>query len=193
MTQKWLPGPHPRVTPSDSKVTQKWLKNGVRSHFWVNFWSLWGRSARVTFESLLGHFNSFWVAAKLGVRWLHNTKNATALESIVFCNRWIRSRPGKPNQRKGQNEKFMIFAHFCEFWCFSLGKQAQFTYRTFCSGMPPRKVHELAFLWFGLPGPLLTEVFFYNPYRFSAPFPCENKHFWAPLLANRPSPYRATK
>ena len=42
----------------------------------------------------------------------------------------VRSRPGKPqesprqtkNQRKGQNEKFMNFAHFCEFWCFSLGK-----------------------------------------------------------------------
>ena len=25
---------------------------------------------------------------------------------------------------------------FCEFWCFSLGKQARFTSRTFCSGMP---------------------------------------------------------
>ena len=70
--------------------------------------------------------------------------------------RWrnFRSRPGKPNQRKGQNEKFMNFAHFCEFWCFSLGKQARFILN-FCSGMPLRKVHELTFLWFGLPGPLL--------------------------------------
>ena len=66
----------------------------------------------------------------------------------------LRSRPGKPNQRKGQNEKFMNFAHFCEFWCFSLGKQARFTLN-FCSGMPLRKVHELTFLWFGLSGPLL--------------------------------------
>ena len=66
----------------------------------------------------------------------------------------IRSRSGKPNQIKGQNEKFMNFAHFCEFWCFSLGKQARFTLN-FCSGMPLRKVHELTFLWFGLPGPLL--------------------------------------
>ena len=40
---------------------------------------------------------------------------------------YIGSRPGKPNQRNGQNEKFMNFAHFCEFWCFSLGKQARFT------------------------------------------------------------------
>ena len=51
----------------------------------------------------------------------------------------------------------MNFAHFkfCEFWCFSLGKQARFTLN-FCSGMPLRKVYELAFLWFGLPGPLLV-------------------------------------
>ena len=60
----------------------------------------------------------------------------------------FKSRPGKPNQRKGQNEKFMNFAHFCEFWCFSLGKQERFTLN-FCSGMPLRKVHELTFLvWF---------------------------------------------
>ena len=67
---------------------------------------------------------------------------------------FLRSHPSKPNQIKGQNEKFMNFAHFCEFWCFSLGKQARFTLN-FCSGMPLRKVHELTFLWFGLPGPLL--------------------------------------
>ena len=48
----------------------------------------------------------------------------------------------------------MNFALFCEFWCFSLGKQARFTLN-FCSRMPLRKVHELTFLWFGLPGPLL--------------------------------------
>ena len=68
----------------------------------------------------------------------------------------IRSRPGKPNQRKGHNEKFMNFAHFCEFWCFSLGEQARFILN-FCSGTPLRKVHELTFLWFGLPGPLLSQ------------------------------------
>ena len=67
------------------------------------------------------------------------------------CVFFFRSRPGKPNQRKGQNEKLMNFGHFCEFWCFSLGKQSRFTFN-FCSGMPLRKVHELAFLWFGLPG-----------------------------------------
>ena len=62
-------------------------------------------------------------------------------------------RQTKPKE-KGQNEKFLNFAHFCEFWCFSLGKHARCTLNI-CSGMPLRKVHELTFLWFGLPGPLL--------------------------------------
>ena len=62
--------------------------------------------------------------------------------------------PRQTKPKKGQNEKFMNFAHFREFWCFSLGKQARFTLN-FCSGMPLRKVHELTFFWFGLPGPLL--------------------------------------
>ena len=71
----------------------------------------------------------------------------------------LRSRPGKPNQRKGQSEKFTNSAHFCEFWCFSWGKQARFTLN-FCSGMPLWKVHELTLLWFGLPGPLLNYSIF---------------------------------
>ena len=94
-----------------------------------------------------------------------NTKLAMAqrryvlviFSSAQFFLLWFRSRPGKPNQRKGQNEKFMNFAHFCEFWCFSLGKQARFTLN-FCSRIPLWKVHELTFLWFGLPGPLLNDV-----------------------------------
>ena len=49
----------------------------------------------------------------------------------------------------------MNSAHFCELWWFSLGKQARFTYPTFVPECPLRKVHELTFLWFGLPGPLL--------------------------------------
>ena len=78
-----------------------------------------------------------------------------ALETQNKYGLLIRSRPGKPNQRRGQNEKFMNFAQSCEFWCFSSGKQARFTLN-FCSGMPLQKVHELTFLWFGLSGPLLT-------------------------------------
>ena len=64
MTQKWHPGSHP-------KVTRKWLKND--SH--MGSGSLWGWSAGVTFESLLGHFNSFCVSADFGTRPLHKTRN----------------------------------------------------------------------------------------------------------------------
>ena len=61
-----------------------------------------------------------------------------------------RSRPGKPNQRKGKRKVRMNVAHFL--WIL---KQARFTLN-YCSGMPLWKVHEPTFLWFGLPGPLLT-------------------------------------
>ena len=56
----------------------------------------------------------------------------------AFLHDCFRSRAGKPNQRKGQNEKFMNFAHYCEFWCFSFGRQARFTLN-FCSGNAPVK------------------------------------------------------
>ena len=38
---------------------------------------------------------------------------------------------------------------------FFLRKTSTIHIWNFCSGMPLRKVHELTFLWFGLPGPLL--------------------------------------
>ena len=57
----------------------------------------------------------------------------------------------KERAKTNQNGKFRNFAHVCEFWCFSLGKQARFASNS-GSSLPPRKVHELAFLWFGLPG-----------------------------------------
>ena len=98
-------------------------------------------------------------------------------ESFLLTVR-LRSRPGKPNQRKGQNEKFIKFAHFCEFWCFSLGKQARFTLN-FCSGMPLQKIHELTFLWFGLPGPLLIDFFLQLSFSACSPskksFSCKQK------------------
>ena len=50
------------------------------SHFWVTFGSLWGRSARVTLESLLGHFNSFCASVELGGRPLHTSKVI-----VAFC------------------------------------------------------------------------------------------------------------
>ena len=102
-----------------------------------------------------------------------------------FCNFgliFLRSRPGKPNQRKGQNEKFMNFAHFCEFWCFSLGKQARFTLNL-CSGMPLRDI----------PGfcrdiPEVPEKFEKNMFGFnSRPLYLWllQKGFWGPLYQHR--------
>ena len=61
MTQKWLPGSHPRVTPSDPKAAQKWLENKVRSRFWVTFGSMWVGPQ----ESLLSHFSKhIWITLK---------------------------------------------------------------------------------------------------------------------------------
>ena len=64
---------------------------------------------------------------------------------VIHC----QESPRQTKPKKGTKRK----VH--EFWCFSLGKQARFT-SNFCSSLPPGKVHELAFLWFGLPGLLLT-------------------------------------
>ena len=69
-----------------------------------------------------------------------------------FFRFWLGVAPANQTKVIPRNEKFMNFAHFCEFWCFSLGEQRRFTLN-FCSGMPPGKVHELNFLWpFILPG-----------------------------------------
>ena len=57
--------------------------------------------------------------------------------------RKIRSRPGKPNhRRKAQNEKFMNFAHFCEFWCF-LWETSTIHIELRFKFAPPGKVREL--------------------------------------------------
>ena len=50
---------------------------------------------------------------------------------------------------------------------FFLGKTSTIHELNFCSGMPLRKVHELTFLWFGLPGPLLIIFGVLNFYAFS--------------------------
>ena len=68
----------------------------------------------------------------------------------------IQESPRQTKSKKGRKRKVHEFRPFlCEFWCFPLGEQARFTLN-FCSGMPLGKAHELAFLWFGLPGPLLN-------------------------------------
>ena len=95
-----------------------------------------------------------WHALKFASICLCKTLNRDIFSPLSKGSNQESPRQTKP--KKGQNEKFMNFALFCEFWCFSLGKQARFTLN-FCSGMPLRKVHELTFLWFGLPGPLLIK------------------------------------
>ena len=68
----------------------------------------------------------------------------------------LRSGPGKPNQGKGQNEKFMNFAHFfVKILVFFLRRQARFTSRTFVPEYAPAKSSWTDLFWFGLPGPLL--------------------------------------
>ena len=62
--------------------------------------------------------------------------------------------PAKQTKERAKTKSSWI-SPICEFSCFSLGKQARFTLN-FCSGTPLQKVHELAFVWFGLPGSLLT-------------------------------------
>ena len=57
------------------------------------FWS------RMTFSDVCGHF--LWR--------LHTECPKTYVMTVMK----VRSRPGKPNQRKDQNKKFMNFAHCC--------------------------------------------------------------------------------
>ena len=45
--------------------------------------SLWGGVPGVTFESLLGHFHSFWVSVKLGARRFPNQR-ITMLDVVLF-------------------------------------------------------------------------------------------------------------
>ena len=73
------------------------------------------------------------------------------------CNRNMQNAenqesPRQTKPKKGPKGKVHEFRPFL--W---MRKQARFTLN-FCSGMSLRKVHELTFLWFGLPGPLLREV-----------------------------------
>ena len=132
----------------------------------------WARSGVATLSSLFSAFSSLKVET--------GSSEEAGESTLSLILQKIRSRPGKPNQRKGQNEKFMNFAHFCEFWCFSLGKQARFTLN-FCSGTPLRKVHEPTFFGLVCRGhswPILVSFFCGFPCFFSlCVFPCFSEHF----------------
>ena len=67
----------------------------------------------------------------------------------------IRGRPGKPNQRKGQNEKFMNFAYFLnEFWQFFLGTTSTIHIELLFRNAPVKSsCTDFSLVWFA--GPLL--------------------------------------
>ena len=71
MTQTDPGRPTPKWPKIDSKVTPDPIFESLLRHF-CQFGFLWGRTPGVTFESPLGHFNSFWVSVWLGGRPLHN-------------------------------------------------------------------------------------------------------------------------
>ena len=85
--------------------------------------------------------------AHLGVITLHGL---TKILRPYFC----RLNSAKKTKERAKTKSSWISPIFVNSGVFSLGKQARFTLN-FCSGMPLRKIHELTFLWFGLPGPLL--------------------------------------
>ena len=53
------------------------------------------------------------------------------------------------NQKKGQNEKFMNFALFCEFWCFFLGKTSTIHMELLFGNAPAKSSwSDLSLVWF---------------------------------------------
>ena len=112
----------------------------VGSNLWI--FALQGKRLKVNLKDSLGKGPKDW----------KNSRSPSGIE--IF----IQESAQQTKPKKGPKRKVHEFRPFL--WilvCFSLGKQARFTLN-FCSGMPPRKVHELTFLWFGLPGPLLIHV-----------------------------------
>ena len=117
---------------SDLKVTQKWLRTLFLSHFWVTFESL-GVTLRwdlgVTFESLLGHFNSFCGSVELGARPLLKTRwglkgclaslprylpfpNFSPFGCLFDLVHWPRAAPGKSRKRK-RKAFFLRYLRVC--------------------------------------------------------------------------------
>ena len=84
---------------------------------------------------------------------------ASKLRTVILRELFLTLKSGvaPANQTKeGPKGKVHEFRTFLWILVFFLRKQARFTLN-FSSGMPPWKVHELTFLWFGLPGLLLMK------------------------------------
>ena len=71
----------------------------------------------------------------------------------------IRSRPRQTKPKKGQNEKFMNFVHFCEFWCFFLGKTSTIHIELLFRNAPAKSSWtDLSLVWFAGATPDLIEL-----------------------------------
>ena len=104
MTQKWLKSDFRGPTPKWLKSDSKWLKNDskyVWSHFWVTLGSLWGLSARVTFESLLGRSNSFCASVELGGCPLHKPRRSGEPKRVVSKRVVLADVPRNENRSEG--------------------------------------------------------------------------------------------
>ena len=94
MSQKWL--------KNDSKMTQKWGLESLLSHFWVTLGSVCPSHFWVTFESLLGHFNIFWVSVDLlGERWLPKGFSKWGFPTLSFLSWlfWTTTRKDHPKNK----------------------------------------------------------------------------------------------
>ena len=69
------------MTPADQPQSDLRFKSDSGPHFKVTFESLWGGTLEVTFEPLLGHFNSFCVSVDLGARPL---QIASLFQGLIF-------------------------------------------------------------------------------------------------------------
>ena len=80
-----------------------------------------------------------------------------AIRAVLWlkCFRFLRESARQTKPKKGAKRKVHEFGPFLWILVFFLGKTSTIHISNFCSGMPLRKVHELAFPWFGLPGWLL--------------------------------------
>ena len=88
---------------------------------------------------------------------LTKLRGASAVAWITFQGALLQNHAPHDHAPRLAFSEYGVF--FCELGCFSLGMQAQFI-SNIGSDLPPRKVHEPTFLWFGLPERILIFCFF---------------------------------
>ena len=89
--------------------------------FGAHFLQIWGGVVRIVFREDIARdgkdFHNLWQACSLASEspeTFGNRPNTVSEITVsdIELSEFFRSRPGKPNQRKGQNEKFMNFTPF---------------------------------------------------------------------------------